>query len=284
MPNVPRIPVMKNDFGDWAQHYVSIPYDHYRLEIYYLFIEMLVHMKSHSRVLDVGAGPGNLTYEYFKLYPDSVSRFVLLDASRELLKVAKTRFQSLPGRVRTVVRSYNSNEWDKGLGNFDAIVSNNSLFHLLPQNLGRFYNGCYQHLKKNGILLNQQAFGYESQNNPSVVDTFSTFVQTLPRCILPQESKPTTHRALQRLNAKKMAAGKLRTAAMERARASGVEIAEATEHQYLTAETHLEQMRKAGFSAGIIWQKRDFAVLMGVKGEPLASNGTHPICFRPKNQ
>lgn len=275
---------MKNDFGEWAQHYVSIPYDHYRLEIYYLFIEILVHLKSHLRVLDVGAGPGNLTYEYFKLYPDSVSRFVLLDASRELLKVAETRFQSRPGRVRTVVRSYNSNEWDKGLGNFDAIVSNNSLFHLLPQNLGRFYKACYRRLKKNGILLNQQAFGYESQNNPAVVDTFSSFVQTLPRCILPQESKPTTQRALRRLHEKKMAAGNRRTEAMERARASGVEIAEATEHQYLTAERHLEEMRKAGFSAGVIWQKRDFAVLMGVKGEPLASNGAHPISFHRKNQ
>ena len=75
---------------------------------------------------------------------------------------------------------------------------------------------------------------------------------------------------MQRLKIKKTAAGKRRIRAIEKASASGVEIAAAEEHQYLTAETHLAGMRKAGFTAGSIWQKRDFAVLMGVKGNPLA--------------
>lgn len=260
---------MKNDFGEWAQHYASIPYDHYRLEIYHLFIDIFVYMKSHSRVLDVGAGPGNLSYEYFKRYPDSACRFVLLDASRELLKVAETRFQSRAGRVSTVVRSYNSEAWDDGLGNFDAIVSNNSLFHLQPRNLDMFYSACYQRLKKHGILLNQQAFGYESHNSPSVVDTFSRFVQTLPKCILPQSPVSVTPADTRRLKMKKITAGKRRIEAIEKASASGVEIANAEEHQFLTAERHLECMRDAGFTAGSIWQKRDFAVLMGVKGKPL---------------
>ena len=284
MPGVSKIPLMKNDFGDWAQHYSSIPYDHYRLEIYQLFIEILVHLKSHARVMDVGAGPGNLSYEYFKQYPDDNCQFVLVDASRELLKVAAARFESRPGHVKTFVRSYNADDWDRGLGNFDAIVSNNSLFHLHPRNLTDFYATCYRRLKKNGILLNQQAFGYESQDNPSAADPFSAFVQTLPRCILPQGLEPTTQRDLLRLNEKKKAAGKRRTEAMDKARSSGAEIADASEHQYLTAEKHLEHMRKAGFSAGSIWQKRDFAVLMGVKGEPLASNETHPLCSHTKSQ
>lgn len=66
-----------------------------------------------------------------------------------------------------------------------------------------------------------------------------------------------------------------------KAKAAGVEIAEADEHQYLTAENHLECMRKAGFIAGSIWQKRDFAVLMGVKGKPL-EGPTHPCGGRVK--
>ncbi len=252
MRGVSKIPVMKNDFGSWAQHYSSIPYDHYRLEIYQLFIEILVHLKSHARVMDVGAGPGNLCYEYFKRHPGSKCQFVSVDASRELLKVAATRFESRPERVKTFVRSYNADDWDRGLGNFDAIVSNNSLFHLHPRNLADFYTTCYRRLKKNGILLNQQAFGYESENNPSAADPFSAFVQTLPRCILPQGPEPTTQRDLRRLNAKKKAAGNVRKEAMDKARTSGVEIADAREHQYLTAEKHLEQMRQAGFSAGTI--------------------------------
>jgi len=57
MPGESRMPLMKNDFGGWAQHYASIPYDHYKVEIYQLFIDIFVHMKSHTRVLDVGSGP-----------------------------------------------------------------------------------------------------------------------------------------------------------------------------------------------------------------------------------
>jgi SAM-dependent methyltransferase len=260
---------MKNDFGEWAQHYVAIPYDHYRMEVYHLFIDILDHMKSHSRVLDVGAGPGNLSYEYFQRHPESDCRFVLLDASTEMLRAADARFVSRASRVTTIVRSYNSNEWGHGLGKFDAIVSNNSLFHLRPQNLESFYRVCFEHLKKNGLLLNQQAFGYESRNSRSVNDAFSRFVQTIPESILPQYSTSVTRAELSWLERKKIAAGRRRVRAMEKARVSGVDIEEADEHQYLTAERHLECMRSAGFAAGCIWQKRDFAILMGVKGRPL---------------
>jgi SAM-dependent methyltransferase len=264
-----QMPLMKNDFGDWAQHYLSIPYDHYRMEIYHLFIDIFAQMKSHARVLDVGAGPGHLAHEYFRRYPESDCRFVLLDASTELLRVAAARFPARAGQVSTILRSYNAKSWADGLGKFDAIVSNNSLFHLRPQNLGAFYKVCFEHLKKNAVFLNQQAFGYESRNSHAVYDAFSQFVQTIPESILPQYSTPLTEAELSGLKRKKIAAGRKRVRVMEKARAAGVPIEEADEHQYVTAEKHLACMRRVGFTAGCIWQKRDFAVLMGVKGKPL---------------
>jgi SAM-dependent methyltransferase len=264
-----KLPPMKNDFGGWAQHYASIPYDHYRMEVYHLFIDILTQTKSHARVLDVGAGPGNLAYEYFRRHPESDCHFVLLDASRELLRVAEARFASRAGQVTTLARSYNSAGWADGMGKFDAIVSNNSLFHLRPRNLAAFHRGCFAHLKKNGLFLNQQAFGYESRDSPAVRDAFSQFVQTIPESILPQYAGSMTQAELSRLKRQKIAAGRKRVRAMGRARVAGVGIGEADEHQYLTAERHLACMRQAGFTAGSIWQKRDFAVLMGVKGRPL---------------
>ena len=260
---------MKNDFGGWAQHYVSTPYDHYRMEVYHLFIDILAQMKSPARVLDVGAGPGHLAYEYFQRYPDSVCRFVLLDASRELLRAAAARFVARASQVTTLVRSYNADGWAEGLGKFDAIVSNNSLFHLRPQYLAAFYRECFAHLRRDGLFLNQQAFGYESRNRPTVPDAFSQFVQTMPDSILPQYASSMTQAELRRLKRKKIAAGRRRIRAMAQARGAGVEIGAADEHQYLTADRHLACMRRAGFAAGCIWQKRDFAVLVGVKGKPL---------------
>jgi SAM-dependent methyltransferase len=247
---------------------LSIPYDHYRAEVYALFVDIFKHMKSLARVLDIGAGPGHLTYEYFSSFPMSACRFVLLDASAEMLREAQTRFASRPGAVNVVCRTYNHDNWAAGLGKFDAIASNNSLFHLHPRNLRSFYGVCFRRLNTNGVLLNQQAFGYESRNSPRVHDAFSEIVQMLPDDILPQDSCSMTDSAKMRLKRTKIAAGKRRVGAMRTAIASGVRIADADEHQYLTAEKHLESMREAGFSAGCIWQKRDFAVLMGIKGRP----------------
>jgi SAM-dependent methyltransferase len=259
---------MKNDFGRWAEHYVSIPYDHYRAEVYGLFVDVFKHVKSLARVLDVGAGPGHLAFEYFNCLPMSDCRFVLLDASREMLRAAQARFASRPGAVAIVCRTYNSAGWADGLGKFDAITSNNSLFHLRPPNLRSFYRVCFERLKASGVLLNQQAFGYESRNSPRVHDGFSEIIQMLPDDILPQYSSSMSDVVKRELSRKKIAAGKRRVGAMRKAIVAGLRIAESDEHQYLTAEKHLESMREAGFSAGCIWQKRDFAVLMGVKGRP----------------
>ena len=275
------IPLMKNDFGEWAQHYVSSPYDHYRMEVYHLFIDIFGGMKSLDRVLDLGAGPGHLSYEYFQRNPGGACRFVLLDASKALLRAADGRFGSHASQVTAVVRSYNSKDWDRGLGKFDAIVSNNSLFHLRPRNLASFYGACFKHLKKDGLFLNQQAFGYESRNSPSAYDAFSQFVQTIPKNILPEYSISMTKAEMKRLERKRTAAGRKRISAMEKAEASGVDIAESDEHQYLTAERHLHRMRRAGFNAGCIWQKRDFAVLMGVKGRPLKQReSVHRMAYK----
>ena len=271
-----RISPMKNDFGRWAQHYVMSPYDHYRGEVYDLFIDIFKHLKSLATVLDVGAGPGNLAYEFFRRFPNSGCRFVLLDASREMLCAAEDRFAARHKAVTTVCRSYNTDGWEVALGKFDAIASNNSLFHLRPYNLKSFYRICFDRLKANGVLLNQQAFGYESRNSPRVHDRFSGVVQTLPEEIMPQYSIPMSELEKGQLKDRKIAAGKRRMRSMQRAIAAGVHIEQADEHQYLTAEKHLQLMRTAGFSAGCIWQKRDFAVLMGIKGSPFARANTNP--------
>jgi len=259
---------MKNDFGQWAEHYTCSPYDHYRGEVYHLFIDIFRHLKSLATVLDVGAGPGNLAFEFFRRFPNSPCRFVLLDASREMLRAAETRFSERGDAVTMVCRSYNTDGWQKSLGKFDAIASNNSLFHLRPPNLRSFYRICLERLKANGVFLNQQAFGYESGNKPKTRDRFSEIIQTLPDEILPQYPIRMSDFEKRKLKEMKIAAGQRRVTDMQRARSAGVHIAEADEHQYLTAEKHLQLMRAAGFSAGSIWQKRDFVVLMGIKGSP----------------
>lgn len=255
------------DVGNLAQHYAARPYDHYRKEVYQLFVDILGCLGSESRILDIGAGPGHLAREYFRRFRRGQSRFVLLDVSRELLAIAEQRLRSRGDRVRTVLRSYNKDHWDRGLGKFDAVVSNNSLFHVWPERLEGFYATCFGRLKKNGILLNQQAFAYEAGRSPYTDDPFAVFMRSLPENILP----PLPHLSAadkRRLRREQDEAQRKHRQALEQAKRSGVALPEERGYQFLTVERHLECMRAAGFAAGCIWRKREFAVLLGVKGRP----------------
>jgi cyclopropane fatty-acyl-phospholipid synthase-like methyltransferase len=142
-----RKPLLSSmDVGDWARHYASRPYGHHKAEVYELFVDILSCLPDGADVLDVGAGPGHLAHEFYGRNPETGVGFVLLDASVEMLKIAAERLAGR--RVETVHRSFNMAGWSDGVGPFDAIVSNNSLFHVHPENLEAFYRTCYGLLKR----------------------------------------------------------------------------------------------------------------------------------------
>lgn len=254
------------DIGGWAEHYATRPYGHYKAEVYGLFVDILACLSPKARVLDVGAGPGHLAREFFKRRGKGGARFVLADASAELLKIARSRLRSR--KIKTFVRDFNARGWDSGLGKFDAVVSNNALFGVWPENLERFYGACFARLKRDGIMINQQSFSYESATNPYGDDRFSRFMRALPESILPK-IPGMTRKERRRLEEEKRLALKEHRKALAEAKEAGTVLAEERGYQWLTAERHLECMRKAGFACGPIWRKREFAVILGVKGEPL---------------
>jgi cyclopropane fatty-acyl-phospholipid synthase-like methyltransferase len=159
--------------------------------------------------------------------------------------------------------------WDNRLGRFDAIVSNNALFLVWPERLGCFYESCFARLKGNGIMLNQQSFAYEPEVSLYGNDPFPRFMQALPESILPRLPQQTAAER-RRLAIEKRHAEEEHRRALERAEAAGVEFREDRGYQFLTVQEHLQAMRRAGFACGCMWRKREFAVLLGVKGQPLA--------------
>jgi SAM-dependent methyltransferase len=255
------------DVGGRAEYYAFRPYDHYRDEVYESFVDMLRCLPLGSAVLGVGAGPGHLAHEFFQREPRSDVRFVLLDASAGMLGIAAGRLAGR--RVSTVQRSFNTHGWDQGLGQFDAIVSNNALFHVRPGDLEAFYGCCYGLLRQDGLILNQQSLAWEEGTSPQGEHRFSRFMRRLPETILPSLSG-VTEEARARLAREQEAADGRWSAAVEEAKEAGVEFAEgATGYQFLTVEAHLDALRRVGFAAGCIWRKREFAVLCGTKGEAL---------------
>ena len=266
-----RVLLSEIDVGEWARHYASRPYGHFKGEIYPVFVGILSCLPDGARVLDVGAGPGHLAREFYKRNPDSGLQFVLLDASVELLKIAESRLPSR--RVATVHGSFNGPDWAHGLGDFDAVVSNNALFHVRPEKLDAFYESSYGLLRRDGLLLNQQSFAWDEGMSPYGEHPFARFIRGIPWLTMPKRPKLSEEEE-RRLEREDREARARHAKAIEEAKASGVEFAEdQTGYQFLTVERHLTAMRKAGFQATCVWRKREFAVVLGAKGAPEIDKG-----------
>ena len=267
MPDASKTISSSVDVGEWARHYATRPYGHYKQEVYQLFIGILAALRGHPRVLDIGAGPGHLCREYFRRHRQSNAQFCLLDSSEDLLEIARARLKSRAEQVRTFLRNVNSNKWEKGVGKLDAIVSNNALFCVWPERLEPFYEICFSRLKKNGIMLNQQCFVYESTQSPYGSGPVAGFMRSLPEAILPKIPNQTAADK-QRLSREKQAAQKRQQDALAALKRSGATMPQERGYTFLTSDVHLQYMRAAGFACSCIWRKREFAVILGVKGQP----------------
>ena len=248
----------------WAEHYASMPYGQYKHEAYPLFARILDHVGPAARILDVGAGSGNLETEYARLCPDSEASFVLLDASSALLRIAKQRLEGRPTPVETVHRTYRTAGWCDGLGNFDAVVSNNAPFTVEKAELKRFFVEIFSHLKASGILLYQYPFAYFGRRSAYGKSALASFMKGLPAEILPENLEaPESERV--RLEERKKKAGERHKKALAEARASGAILPDEGDWEPIGMEEHLAILTDVGFECGCIWRKRNYGAVIGVK-------------------
>jgi hypothetical protein len=255
--------------GGYAEHYTSEPYGHHKAEVYKLFVDLIAGVAvQRPNILDIGGGPAHLAWEYHRVHPDRDARWTILDSSSELLRLAHERFTDKPDRIATAHRSFNQPGWTEGLGSFDIIASNNALFFLPPQSITSFYADAFALLSHDGMILNQQTFAWNDQESPYSDAPFSRFMRGIP----PDIMSPTPQldsEGRKKLAERQRAAVARNTAALEAAKERGERVTEASSYHFVTAETHLAAMRAAGFAAGCIWRKREFAVVAGIKGAPL---------------
>ena len=79
------------DGGEAARCYAEKPYGHYKEEVYPLFAGILDGLGDGVRVLDVGAGPGHMAFEFYKARPGSQLRFALLSFAEVMSPKGRTR-------------------------------------------------------------------------------------------------------------------------------------------------------------------------------------------------
>jgi SAM-dependent methyltransferase len=254
--------------GGYAEHYTSMPYGHHKYEVYSLFGEIIAALALGSpRILDVGAGPAHLALEYHRARPQAQATWTALDASSDLLAIASERFAATPRRMTTTHRSFTDPHWSDGLGPFDVVVSNNALMFLPPEAIGGFYRSAHALCADDAILLNQQTFTWNDGESPYGEGRVPEFMRSLPFDILRAIPATVSDEERRRLKTAQRDAVKRNQAEVDAARARGIAI-DASSYHFVTVDRHLSAMRDAGFDAACIWRKREFAIVLGIKGQP----------------
>jgi len=244
-----RKPSLGGDPNAWVKEEVSqydmmqsiiIPKKDEMLDV---IVSMLPFREEKSiKVMEVGVGLGALTERIIRKYPSA--NFLCLDGSSEMINEAKERLKEFEGRIKFLERNFNNPGWLDGIkGKFDLVCSSLTLHYLATRKRGKFFKDVFRILKKNGILIYSCAV---RANSPSIQKIFVKIHRKyLLEQILKVMGKQFTDKDLDREFKK-------------RRDKMGI--------NPMTAESHLDYLRKAKFSkAEFIWKYRHYAIFMGAK-------------------
>ena len=106
--------------------------------------EFMEKLKPNAKILDLGAGTGNLTDLFIKNNYDSIC----YDFSKEMMRKSKEYFGDLPYILDDMlnVKDHFENK------SFDGIIAFYSLFHIPKENLNTMFSDISDLLKDNGLL------------------------------------------------------------------------------------------------------------------------------------
>jgi 16S rRNA G1207 methylase RsmC len=84
--------------------------------------------KANLTVLDLGSGPGFLAIDILDALPEA--HVTLLDLSVPMHELARSRLGARARRATFVERNFKESGWSRGLGPYDAIVTNQAVHEL----------------------------------------------------------------------------------------------------------------------------------------------------------
>ncbi|MHC4780014.1 MAG: class I SAM-dependent methyltransferase [Planctomycetota bacterium] len=106
-----------------------------------------------KKVLDLGAGNGNLSIEILKRHPSA--ELHLVDISAKALETARSRFEGIPGLVFTRA---SFEDLDFAPGSFDLVTSSIAIHHLPDPGKRILFDRCFRWLSRDGVLAYSDQF------------------------------------------------------------------------------------------------------------------------------
>lgn len=113
------------------------------------FVERLVSLGAHGRMLDVGTGPGHIPLLVCEALADA--QVVAIDLADTMLRIAERHRAASPHAARVTLQKADAKGLAFGDASFDTVFSNTILHHV-PEPLSMLREAC-RVLRPGGVLL-----------------------------------------------------------------------------------------------------------------------------------
>ena len=157
------------DWHRWFERWETmqncyIPQRLYRFDLMFELADM--PRDGHVQILDLGCGPGSLSFLALERYPNA--RIVAVDCDPVLLTMGQEVAGKEADRIRFVqVDIRQADWWVEYEGAFDLVVSATALHWLNAEHLAEIYRRVYQVLKPAGWFMNSDHVASAGPNTQS---------------------------------------------------------------------------------------------------------------------
>lgn len=118
------------------------------------FVERLIELGAHGRMLDIGTGPGHIPLMVCETLPEA--HVVAIDLAHHMLEIAERHRAASPVGARVEFRIGDAKQLEFADGEFDTVFSNTILHHIRdPRPMLR---EAWRVLRPGGVLLIRDLF------------------------------------------------------------------------------------------------------------------------------
>ncbi|KAF5299211.1 hypothetical protein FQA39_LY02384 [Lamprigera yunnana] len=160
----------------------------------------LLKIKEHGNVIDVGCGPGNVTYDVlYPLLPKSINKLVGIDVSPKMIKFAKESYEN--STVKFVELDILGDKMPEDfVGHFDHLVSTYCL-HLVNDQRKALKNMHIMLKPEGNILLNfmSKTFIFDIYNRMAEKERWKPYFKNLGQVEPPTASSSNGRQYFERL-------------------------------------------------------------------------------------